>query len=84
MRLKPASMFGEFKCGRRRYLSVGSADVLWLSSQVMAAGGLEATTQENLATEPTVTTTGSGCNTNSEIPAKSDLPSVAVGCFKES
>lgn len=36
----------------------------------MVAGGLEMTAQENRATEPTVTTTGTGCNTNSEIPVK--------------
>lgn len=36
----------------------------------MVAGGLEVTAQENLATEPSVTTTGTGCNTNSEIPVE--------------
>lgn len=41
----------------------------------MAAGGLEATAQENLATEPSVATTGTGCNTNSETPAGNDPPS---------
>lgn len=51
-----------------RYLSVCRGSVLRFSSQVMVAGGLEATAQENLATEPSVATTGTGCNTNSEIP----------------
>lgn len=49
----------------------------------MVAGGLEVATQENLATEPSVTTTGTGCNANSEIPAKNGRPSVAVGRLKE-
>lgn len=55
---------------KRCYLSVRSGNVLWLSSQVMVAGGLEVTTQENLATEPSVTAAGTGCSANSEIPAK--------------
>lgn len=43
----------------------------------MEAGGLEVTAQENLATEPSVTTIGTGCNTNSEIPVeKMNYPSV--------
>lgn len=50
-----------------RYLSVRSGNVLWLSSQVMVAGGLEVTAQENLATDPSITTTGTGCKINSEI-----------------
>lgn len=50
-----------------RYLSVRSGNVLWLSSQVMVAGGLEVTAQENLATDPSITTTGTGCKKNSEI-----------------
>lgn len=53
-----------------RYLSVCNGNELWLNSQVMVAGGLEVTAQENLATEPSVTTTGTGCNTNSEIPVE--------------
>lgn len=44
----------------------------------MAAGGLEVTTQENLATEPSVTTAGTGCDANAEIPAKKHPPSVAM------
>lgn len=36
----------------------------------MAAGGLEATAQENRATEPSLATTGTGCNKNSEIPVE--------------
>lgn len=36
----------------------------------MVAGGLEVTAQENLATEPSVTTIGTGCSTNSEIPVE--------------
>lgn len=52
------------------YLSVCSGNVLWLSSQVMVAGGLEVTAQENRATKPSVITMGTGCNTNSEIPGK--------------
>lgn len=84
MRVKAVWTCREFTCGLRRYLSVCSSSVLWLSSQVMVAGGLEVTTQENLATEPSVTTTGTGCNTNSEIPAKNDRPSVAAGRLKES
>lgn len=83
MRVKAGWIFRELRCGLRRYLSVFRTNALWLSSQVMAAGGLEVTTQENLATEPSVTTTGTGCKTNSEIPAKNDQPSVAVGCLKE-
>lgn len=51
-----------------RYLSVCRGNVLWFSSQVTVAGGLEVTAQENLATEPSVTTIGTGCDTNSEIP----------------
>ncbi len=54
----------------RRYLSVCSGNVLWLSSQVIVAGGLEVTAQENRATEPSVTTIGTGCNINSEIPVE--------------
>lgn len=34
----------------------------------MVAGGLEVTAQEKRATEPSITTVGTGCNTNSEIP----------------
>lgn len=52
------------------YLSGCSGNVLWLSSQVMVAGGLEVTTQENLATEPSVTARGCGCNAKAEIPEK--------------
>lgn len=47
----------------------------------MAAGGLEVTTQENLATEPSVTAAGTGCDANAEIPAKNRPPSVAVACL---
>lgn len=58
--------------GERRcvdgYLSVFRGNVLWLSSQVMVAGGLEVTAQVSRTTEPSVTTIGTGCNTNSEIP----------------
>ena len=53
-----------------RYLSVWSGNVLWLSSHVMAAGGLEGTAQEKRATDPSVTTTGTGCNRNFEIPVE--------------
>lgn len=53
-----------------QYLSVCSGNVLWLSSQVMVAGGLEVTAQENLATQPSVTTIGTGCNKNSEMPVE--------------
>lgn len=83
MRVEAAWIFREVRCGLRRYLSEFCTNALWLSSQVMAAGGLEVTTQENLATEPSVSTTGTGCNTNSEIPANNDRPSVAVGGIKE-
>ena len=44
--------------------------MLWLNSQVMVAGGLEVTAQENLATEPSVSTMATGCSTKSEIPEK--------------
>lgn len=37
---------------------------------MIVAGGLEVTAQEKRATEPSVTTIGTGCNTNSEIPVK--------------
>lgn len=62
------------------YLSVCSGNVLWLSSQVMVAGGLEVTAQENRATKPSVITMGTGCNTNSEIPMekRKDLSSLEV------
>lgn len=83
MRLKEVWIVRGVECGLLRHLSVCSTNARWLSSQVMAAGGLEVTTQENLATEPSVTTTATGCTTNAEIPAKNDLPSVAVGCLKE-
>lgn len=53
-----------------QYLSDCSGNVLWLSSQVIVAGGLEVTAQENLATQPSVTTIGIGCNENSEIPVE--------------
>lgn len=45
----------------------------------MVAGGREVTAQENLATEPSVTTIGTGCNTNSEIPVKNNVLSITVG-----
>lgn len=67
MRVEAVRTFPGLKCW---YLSVSSGNVLWLSSQVMAAGGLEVTTQENLATEPSVTAAGTGCKANSEIPAR--------------
>lgn len=60
------------------YLSVRSGNDLWLSSQVMVAGGLEVTTQENLATEPSDTAAGAGCEANSEIPGKNHPASAAV------
>lgn len=72
-----------FAPGPSRYLSVRSGNVLWFSSQVMVAGGLEVTTQENLATEPSVTSTGAGCNTNSEIPAEDEPPAVTEGCLNQ-
>lgn len=50
----------------------------------MVAGGLEVTTQENLATEPSVTAAGTGCNANSEIPAENHPASAAaVACFSK-
>lgn len=67
MRVEAVRTFAGLKC---RYLSVRKGSGLWLSSQVMVAGGLEVTTQENLATEPSVTAAGTGCDANSEIPAK--------------
>lgn len=47
----------------------------------MVAGGLEMTAQENRATEPTITTTGTGCNTNSEIPVKKIKQSISTNSF---
>lgn len=44
----------------------------------MVAGGLEVTTQENLATEPSVTSAGTGCNANAEIPARNHPASAAA------
>lgn len=59
------------------YLSVCRANVLWFNSQVMVEGGLEATAQENLAMEPSVTVIGTGWDTNSEIPSENiNNPSV--------
>lgn len=49
------------------YLSVSRGKMLWLSSQVIEAGGLEVTWQENLASEPAVTITGTGCTTKGEM-----------------
>lgn len=42
------------------YLSVCRGNVLWLNSQAKVEGRLEATAQENLATEPSVTVVGTG------------------------
>lgn len=67
VRVEAARTLPGMKCC---YLSVRSGNVLWLSSQVMVAGGLEVTTQENLATEPSVAAAGAGCEANPEIPAK--------------
>lgn len=40
---------------------------------MIVAGGLEVTAQKNLATEPSVTIVGSGCETNSEIPVQKKI-----------
>lgn len=53
-------------------LSVCSGSMLWLNSQVMVAGGLEVTAQENRATDPSDTTMGTGCDSNSVIPVKNN------------
>lgn len=51
------------------YLSVASGNVTRLSSQVMMGGGWALILQENLATEPSITTMDVGWIVKEEIPA---------------
>lgn len=52
------------------YLSVTRGNGTRLNSQVMIGGGCAVILQENLATEPCVTTSGVGWIVNDEIPAR--------------
>lgn len=56
------------------YLSVARGNVTRLNSQVMIGGGCALILQENLATEPCVTTTDIGWIAKEEIPATKRTP----------
>lgn len=61
------------------YLSVTRGNGTRLNSQVMIGGGCAVILQENLATEPCVTTSDVGWIVNDEIPAgKQNTPTLKI------
>lgn len=58
------------KWKRVLYLSVARGNVTRLNSHVMIGGGCAVILQENLATEPSVTTMDVGCSAKDDIPAE--------------